>query len=680
MILCLLSVVVVFASCTRDDNYQKKEDTPEYVEPATIDLGEYRTAHDIPGYKSYLDSIYALFANRSISDRFYVWYLYADSYDRIGKDSLAIVYTDSAIQLLDNNPPSNFSRDNYLWAYYFKADKELRRKNLDVAYKYYYKALSMAEKYHDTCAIGYYDLKIGLIMFSTRQYKDASRYFVSAYDNCLTCERNFGYFYRTQELLNDIGLCFERLSQYDSAILYYKRDIELLESNRENFPDQRKSHMELAIAIAKGNLGGAYAKAGMPDSAEQMFKESLSQEDYILEEPTDAQFTRLKLAELYIGSGRLSEAKGLIDEIGEINNGQPDRNVSLRLDKVYWQYWDKMGDTKKAYSYLQSYRAKEDTARKYDISFSLASLDNNVKNIGNEYKISVLEETASQRKMYLVALIIIALFAVVIIFLVINNLRRSKVHVAKLTEMNDRINEQRRQLENTLQELENATGEKDRILKAVSHDMRSPINSSLALVDILRSQTDKLDEEQLEYIDLIKKSNENALGLTKDLLEVATLNTEQLEKEPVDITSVMRDRVKLLKYKAAEKGQELRFSAPDDHITATVNEEKILRILSNLVTNAIKFSSIGGVINIDLNKNPDSFILKVQDNGIGIPDKMKGHVFDLFSEAKRFGTSGEQPFGLGLSITKQIVEAHSGKIWFESEEGRGTTFYVEIPL
>ncbi|MCB0698122.1 MAG: HAMP domain-containing histidine kinase, partial [Chitinophagaceae bacterium] len=238
----------------------------------------------------------------------------------------------------------------------------------------------------------------------------------------------------------------------------------------------------------------------------------------------------------------------------------------------------------------------------------------------------------------------------------------------------------RRQLENTLQELENATGEKDRILKAVSHDMRSPINSSLALVDILRSQTDKLDEEQLEYIDLIKKSNENALGLTKDLLEVATLNTEQLEKEPVDITSVMRDRVKLLKYKAAEKGQELRFSAPDDHITATVNEEKILRILSNLVTNAIKFSSIGGVINIDLNKNPDSFILKVQDNGIGIPDKMKGHVFDLFSEAKRFGTSGEQPFGLGLSITKQIVEAHSGKIWFESEEGRGTTFYVEIPL
>ncbi len=679
-VLYLFCILSIFTSCSQKEEYLAEEITPEYVDPATMKLADFRDAGNLESYQRYLDSVYALYVNRSVKDKFYVWYLCADSYGRIGKNDLSLAYTDSIIQLLDNNPPSNFARNNYLWAYYYKADKELRLKHYDAAYRYYYRALSMAEKHKDTCAIGYYHLKIGLIMFDTRQYRDASQYFVRAYNSCLTCDNNFGYFYRTQELLNDMGLCYERTAQYDSAIIYYKKGIELLENNESLFPKNRQGLMQIAVSIVKGNLGGTYAKAGMLDSAEKVLTESLSYDRYPVGEPIDAQFTRLKLAEVYIASGRLADAKELLDKIKLIDNKLPDNNVKIRLSRVCWLYWDKKGDDNKAYQYLKLYKTQEDSVKKNEISFSLASVDNNVKNIGNEYKIAVLEETANQRKMYLVALIIIALFAVVIIFLVINNLRRSRVHVNKLRAMNDRINVQRKQLEVALKDLENATNEKDRILKAVSHDMRSPINSALALIDILTSQSDNLDEDQKEYVGLIKKSNENALGLTKDLLEVATLNTEQLEKAPVDITTVMGDRVKLLKYKAAEKGQELKFSSPADHITATVNEEKILRILSNLVTNAIKFSSIGGVIDISLEQGGDSFTLKVKDNGIGIPEKMKGHVFELFSEAKRFGTSGEQPFGLGLSISKQIVEVHNGKIWFESEEGKGTTFFVEIPL
>lgn len=678
-LLCVI-LIVCSISCTQQKESNVEEITPDYVDPATMKLADYRAAGNLKNYDEYLDSLYALYFNRSIKDKFYIWYLYADSYGRLGKDSLSIAYTDSTIYLLENNPPNNFARNNFLWAYYYKADKELRLKHYDIAYRYYYKALSMAERASDTCAVGYYHLKIGLIMYDTRQYRDAAQYFAKAYESCLTCDKNFGYFYRTQELLNDIGLCYERTKQYDSAILYYKKGIQLLEENKDNFPANRKGLMGIAVAIVKGNLGGAYTKAGMLDSAELVLKESLSQDRYEIGEPIDAQFTRLKLAEVYISTGRLSEAKDIIDEVNSINKRIPSPNVELRISRICWLYNDKKGNTDLAYKYLKIYTNNEDSIRKNNISFSLASIDNNVKNIGNEYKISVLEDTANQRKMYLIALIIIAFFAIVIIILVISNLRRSKFHVNKLRGMNDRINVQRKQLEVALKELENATSEKDRILKAVSHDMRSPINSALALIDILTSQSDNLDEEQKEYVGLIKKSNENALGLTKDLLEVATINSEQLEKAPVDINTIISDRVKLLTYKAAEKGQELKFNAPVDHITANVNEEKILRILSNLVTNAIKFSSIGGIVEITLKNNTDTFTLLVKDNGIGIPEKMKGRVFDLFSEAKRFGTSGEQPYGLGLSIAKQIVEVHQGKIWFESEEGKGTTFYVEIPL
>jgi len=679
-LLLLLCVVFIVTSCSKEEQYNIQEFTPDYVDPAVEAVSNYKKANDLAGLHNYLDSLYVLYADKSIKDKFYVWYLYADSYGRLGEDSISIVYTDSAINLMESKSPANFARNNFLWAYYFKADKELRLKHYDVVYKNYYKALSLAERYNDSCAIGYYHLKIGLIMFSTKQYKDASKYFVNAYNYTLTCDKNFGYFYRTQELLNDIGLCYERTMQYDSAVWYYKKGIELLSKNVIDFPENRKWQMWLAIAIVKGNLGGTYAAAGMYDSAEVVLKESLSMEGYIDGEPVDAQYTRIKLADLYIETNRLNDARQILDDVVKTNNKIPTLAVEMRLNRSLWKYWDKKGNVQAAYGHLNNYKSKEDSLKKYERTFSLASIDNNVKNIGNEYKIAVLEETANQRKLYVIALVIIALFAIVIIFLVINNLRRSKSHVNKLRGMNDRINEQRKQLEIALNDLENATNEKDRILKAVSHDMRSPINSALALIDILTSQSDNLDEDQKEYVGLIKKSNENALGLTKDLLEVATLNTEQLEKAPVDITTVMSDRVKLLTYKAAEKKQELKFTAPEDHITATVNEEKILRILSNLVTNAVKFSSIGGVIEISLQSNTNSFILKVKDNGIGIPEKMKAHVFELFSEAKRFGTSGEQPFGLGLSISKQIVEVHNGKIWFESEEGKGTTFFVEIPL
>jgi signal transduction histidine kinase len=78
--------------------------------------------------------------------------------------------------------------------------------------------------------------------------------------------------------------------------------------------------------------------------------------------------------------------------------------------------------------------------------------------------------------------------------------------------------------------------------------------------------------------------------------------------------------------------------------------------------------------------NAHSVLIAVKDHGIGIPAEMKDKIFDMFTEAKRTGTAGEQAFGLGLAISKQIVEAHGGKIWFESKPGQGTTFYVELPV
>lgn len=656
-----------------------QEETPAYVEPATIELGKLREAKKLDAQKVYLDSLYEQFYSRSLADKFYIWHLYADSYGRIGDRQNTLRYTDSAIAILENNPKRHFARNNYLWAYYFKADNELRDGNMQIAYEYYYKALSLAETFKDKCAIGYYHLKIGLIMFDARQYEDALLYFRKAYNNCAYCDNNFGYFYRTQELLNDIALCYERLEKYDSAEVYYNKGIALLESNKGEYAANREHLLKTAISIVKGNLGGVYVKKGEPESAIRVLTEALSVPEYKTGEPVDYRFTQVKLAEAYIATGNYQEAAIILTQVSEFNATKQNNVLEIRRLKALWHYWDKKGNIPEAYKYAKQYQIKSEGFRTEQLNFSLASLDDNVKKIGNEYKINTLEQTVEQRKVYVVTLVIIAILAVIVIVQGRKNLLRSKQHVNELQAMNQTMQEQSKRITDVLRKLELAGEEKDRILKAVSHDMRSPVNSALALVDILESSADNLTEEQQEYISLIRKSGENALNLTQDLLEVATLDAETLEKELVDITAELITRIKLLRFKAAEKQQEIILHTPSNHVSVYVNKEKILRVINNLVNNAIKFSPAGSKITVTMQDNDDQVLFIVKDSGIGIPEQMKAKVFDLFSEAKRFGTAGEQPFGLGLSISKQIAEAHSGKIWFDSIENSGTTFYVSIP-
>jgi len=118
----------------------------------------------------------------------------------------------------------------------------------------------------------------------------------------------------------------------------------------------------------------------------------------------------------------------------------------------------------------------------------------------------------------------------------------------------------------------------------------------------------------------------------------------------------------------------------NEHLVALIDPDKIDRVVTNLVNNAIKFSNPNSVINISLSREKDEAVIAVKDHGIGIPEDKKDRVFDTFTEAKRKGTSGEQSFGLGLSICKQIIEVHKGKILVESKEGQGSSFFVRLPL
>jgi signal transduction histidine kinase len=265
----------------------------------------------------------------------------------------------------------------------------------------------------------------------------------------------------------------------------------------------------------------------------------------------------------------------------------------------------------------------------------------------------------------------------VIVLLVLRNWKRSKKDVKLVNALNQRISLQKVDLEKTLDELKLSILEKDRILRAVAHDLRNPIGGIAALT--VAMEDDDFTPEQRELINIIRETSNDTLELISELLEVTNEGDSQVKKELVDINSLLNKSVELLRFKAAEKSQRIDLTLLKKADEIVINREKIWRVLSNLISNAIKFSPKGAPIEVRIIDSKSAVEIIVKDNGIGVPVKMQQEIFNMFTTAKRPGTAGEKSFGLGLSISKQIVENHNGRIWVESEPGKGSSFYVSLP-
>ena len=191
---------------------------------------------------------------------------------------------------------------------------------------------------------------------------------------------------------------------------------------------------------------------------------------------------------------------------------------------------------------------------------------------------------------------------------------------------------------------------------------------------------EKLDENSKEMFQLIEQSASSSLRLIGDLMQTNISVEEHYQFKPIEFNKLIRQSLQILYFTANEKGIEINMQLHEEKLFFNADQDKFERVITNLVTNAIKFSRQGTAVNVSLEKKNMMAVFSVQDHGIGIPQQMQDKVFDLFTVAKRKGTNGEKSFGIGLAITKKIVELHKGKIYFETEESKGTRFIVELPL
>lgn len=224
-------------------------------------------------------------------------------------------------------------------------------------------------------------------------------------------------------------------------------------------------------------------------------------------------------------------------------------------------------------------------------------------------------------------------------------------------------------------EIKKLERERKNILAMFAHDMKNSINTSIGFT--ARMLSGKL-ENQNEYLQIILDELKTVENLISDFLEFSRLEAKESipQIKEIDLCNIISKQLENIALKAIEKNISVLFEMEKNETQIIrVDEFMIKRVISNLLDNAIKYTNPGGKITVRLKNTNEGVLVQVEDNGIGIPEEKQHYIFDAFYRVD----SDHKGSGLGLSIAKEIIESHGGRIWFESIYGKGSTFSFILP-
>ena len=229
-------------------------------------------------------------------------------------------------------------------------------------------------------------------------------------------------------------------------------------------------------------------------------------------------------------------------------------------------------------------------------------------------------------------------------------------------------------------ELKESDRLKDELVQNLSHELRTPLTFVKGYVDLMMvGEMGELNSGQAEALMIVAEKTNEITRLIDDIITLQRIDTGNLQLSPYSIANLAQSAVSSHQMVAKNRGLTIKCLVPDGDVVTPMDKGRVNQVLDNLIGNAIKFSPEGGTILVRLERLPNEIKVSVADEGIGLPADQKERIFERFyqidgSSRRRFGGTG-----LGLAIVRRIVEAHNGRIWVESELGKGSTFVFTLP-
>ncbi len=282
---------------------------------------------------------------------------------------------------------------------------------------------------------------------------------------------------------------------------------------------------------------------------------------------------------------------------------------------------------------------------------------------------------------------ILYFFSVILIFLVVRflwNLEKSEEDLLlSKAQLEDQVGTSTKELLEQNKMLQELNEKNEVLLKVLAHDIRSPLSQINGLADILKSDEEQSSGDKLKYLNHIKTATKKVVEIADDLL--ASYRPEKMgvikpQQSIVEINGVIKESIMTFEKQVDQKQIALSFMEPDGVIACNFERTKLYQVLNNLISNAIKFSPLDSEVSISLqlSKLNSNILIEISDEGPGIPENERHRLFKEFPNLSPQPTYGETSTGLGLSITKKIVENLGGKVYHKNRHPQGSTFTLEF--
>jgi signal transduction histidine kinase len=517
---------------------------------------------------------------------------------------------------------------------------------------------------------------------------------------------------------NGLGICYFEQGDLESALMYYVRAKTIFyhQGNMARYSASlgnigytylQMGNLQLAKEYAEKALMIA-SKTGVP--AVISFSFSLlgeiarQQQDYSTSKKYFEECRKVaeKYPENFVANSRMYFLLGLLytdlkDRTKAKRYLDSSLNISLRgnlrfhIKNTYegFQYfYEKMKDYQKAYHYQGLVLLYSDSLFNQESSRQIATMQKEIELQSKESQISLLTKERENQLLFRNSLIGTFCFTVILLGLAINRYQvkgRSEKHLRKqqeiLQEQSAEIERTNTTLHNQNEELAALNEEKTELMGIVAHDLKNPISAVRGLADLM--YTGIAESEQVEEISgAIVKTADRMLELVKNLLDVNQLESGGMKflRNEFDIAPLVESAVWQYQTQARAKNITLHYSTEATSSLVIADEQAVMEILDNILSNAVKYSPHGKNVFVRVKTIVHTVRVEVQDEGQGISEDDMKKLFGKFARLSARPTGGEHSTGLGLSIVKKMVEAMNGKVWCESEVGKGATFMVELPM